>query len=412
MALALGLGSLFNHSATPNLSFIVDAVTESIRYLTIGQINPGDELCIFYGHNLWFQPLEISTAVEDSTPVVPDEGDGWSALPGLDEVPLNPFDNGDPTETIAESDLPFIRYRPPPEEEEMETIRTIEAWAVDIPKPQHITTLLKWLKQSGLETSELGHLKRIRKQESTTLLLTTSETPPPLPGGLDLSEPYIVTVPASYALTTTSLALKSTLWPTVFAPRRKDETEPWSRAKVCWAWKAMQVTVQAAMNARVHGELPIAAHVPVPIEGEGSYSQSFTAHDTRISTHHPLRHAAINVTRQIADHSSSTRSTSMPPGNDVSLATSLNAENGVNYLLTGLTLFITHEPCIMCSMALLHSRVKEIVYLYPMIATGGCGGVACLPTLQGVNHRFHIFRWKVEDYPISVDLSIDSTIDA
>ena len=159
-------------------------------------------------------------------------------------------------------------------------------------------------------------------------------------------------------------------------------------------------------------QLPIAAYVPVPIEGEGSYSQSFTAHDTRKSTHHPLRHAVINVTRQIADHSSSTRSTSTPPDNDVSLPTSPNAENGVHYLLTGLTLFITHEPCIMCSMALLHSRVKEIVYLYPMTATGGCGSVACLPTLQGVNHRFHIFRWRAEDYPISVDLSTDPTIDA
>lgn len=50
----------------------------------------------------------------------------------------------------------------------------------------------------------------------------------------------------------------------------------------------------------------------------------------------------------------------------------------------------------MCSMALLHSRVKEVFYLYPMPLTGGCGSLVCLPQLKGVNHRFGIARWNVE----------------
>ena len=70
------------------------------------------------------------------------------------------------------------------------------------------------------------------------------------------------------------------------------------------------------------------------------------------------------------------------------------ARNGAHYLLTDLTLFLSHEPCIMCSLALLHSRVKEIFYLVPMSKTGGCGSIACLPKLPGVNHRFTIGRWK------------------
>lgn len=62
----------------------------------------------------------------------------------------------------------------------------------------------------------------------------------------------------------------------------------------------------------------------------------------------------------------------------------------------------------MCSMALLHSRVKEVFYLMPMNKTGGCGGLACLPMLQGVNHRFEICVWKV---PVP-DILINETLDA
>ena len=89
-------------------------------------------------------------------------------------------------------------------------------------------------------------------------------------------------------------------------------------------------------------------------------------------------------------------------------------KNGTNYLLTDLTFFITHEPCIMCSMALLHSRVKEVIYLYPMSATGGCGGSVCLPTLKGVNHRFSICQWRSGSRLslFSHNLHVQTTIDA
>ena len=67
----------------------------------------------------------------------------------------------------------------------------------------------------------------------------------------------------------------------------------------------------------------------------------------------------------------------------------------------------------MCSMALLHSRVKEVFFLVPMQRTGGCGGAVCVPKLDGVNHRFAIGRWKTGAGSISVEgLEIDENIDS
>ncbi|KAF9207663.1 hypothetical protein CPC16_011586 [Podila verticillata] len=58
MALALGLGSMFNHSKEPNVGFQRDFENKMIRYSTLRDVAPGEELCISYGPNLWFPDME------------------------------------------------------------------------------------------------------------------------------------------------------------------------------------------------------------------------------------------------------------------------------------------------------------------------------------------------------------------
>ncbi|GJE88341.1 SET domain-containing cytidine deaminase-like protein [Phanerochaete sordida] len=431
MALALGLGSLFNHSRTPNVSYTLDPDTESIRYTTTRVIEEGEELCIFYGHKLWFEPTDIEDATREDDE--PDDGWGGLSLVGNeeaeDEDPLAFLLDGDDEEIIPEDQLPFVRMKLIDDEAEDEpsAVITEPAWVVDISEPRHTNTLLKWLKQSGLDTPSLAHLKRVRKHDGkTTLLLTSaalSPEAPALPSDIPLSEPYTLDVPKGPALTQEAMKAKATFWPTIYAPRKKGELEPLTRGQVRWAWDAVRTVISEARTAKKRGELPIVAHVPVPYDPEVKESTQLlsplTGYDTRQSTSHPLRHAVLNLVRNVADYRAQPTdaarepTTAAPAPSSASSADAEASRNGAHYLLTSLTAFLSHEPCIMCSMALLHSRVKEVFYLRAMDQTGGCGGCACVPKLEGVNHRFAVARWTQGVDALAGDaLDVDEATDA
>lgn len=59
-ALALGLGSMFNHSTKQqNVGWIRNTETEVIVYTALRDIKAGEELCISYGSvRLWFEDSE------------------------------------------------------------------------------------------------------------------------------------------------------------------------------------------------------------------------------------------------------------------------------------------------------------------------------------------------------------------
>ncbi|WED44506.1 tRNA adenosine(34) deaminase TadA [Legionella cardiaca] len=66
------------------------------------------------------------------------------------------------------------------------------------------------------------------------------------------------------------------------------------------------------------------------------------------------------------------------------------AKNCCNYRLLNTTLYVTLEPCVMCAGALVHARVKRIVFATRDFKAGAAGSVYNL--LQGypLNHQIHI----------------------
>ena len=61
-----------------------------------------------------------------------------------------------------------------------------------------------------------------------------------------------------------------------------------------------------------------------------------------------------------------------------------------NYRLTGATLYVTLEPCAMCAAALVHARVRRLVFGCDDPRTGAAGSLYDIPRDGRLNHRVEV----------------------
>ena len=62
-----------------------------------------------------------------------------------------------------------------------------------------------------------------------------------------------------------------------------------------------------------------------------------------------------------------------------------------SYRLTDTTLYVTLEPCVMCAAAMVHARVRRLVFGAWDPRAGGAGSIVNVFTLPGLNHRVDVF---------------------
>ncbi len=78
------------------------------------------------------------------------------------------------------------------------------------------------------------------------------------------------------------------------------------------------------------------------------------------------------------------------------LALGQAAQAVANWRLVGATLYVTKEPCPMCSGATLMARLKRVVYAVPDTKMGCLGGALDLNGLPHSNHHLEITRGVLE----------------
>ena len=119
---------------------------------------------------------------------------------------------------------------------------------------------------------------------------------------------------------------------------------------------AMRLALDQAQNAWLVGEVPVGA----VILREGKVIA--TGYNRPITTHDPTAHAEIVALRHAA--------------------TLLG-----NYRLPECELVVTLEPCAMCSMALLHARLRRVVFGAADPKTGAAGSLLNLFAEPRLNHH-------------------------
>jgi tRNA(adenine34) deaminase len=118
----------------------------------------------------------------------------------------------------------------------------------------------------------------------------------------------------------------------------------------------MQLALEQARLAAAEGEVPVGAVVVK----DGQLVS--TGRNAPIGGHDPTAHAEVQALRAAAQ--------------------SLG-----NYRLNGCTLYVTLEPCAMCSGAMLHARLDRVVFGAADAKTGAAGGLLNLFAQPGLNHR-------------------------
>jgi tRNA-specific adenosine deaminase 3 len=101
---------------------------------------------------------------------------------------------------------------------------------------------------------------------------------------------------------------------------------------------------------------------------------------------HPLHHSVMAAIDLVAR----SQGGGSLPITDISPTPNKEA-SPASYLCTDCEIYLSHEPCIMCCMALLHSRAKT-VFFAESCPGGGLISQVRLHTLPSINHRFQVFQ--------------------
>ena len=68
------------------------------------------------------------------------------------------------------------------------------------------------------------------------------------------------------------------------------------------------------------------------------------------------------------------------------------------YLMCSLDVYVKNEPCLMCAMALVHSRTRRLFFSNPS-PNGGFQTLTKMHTIEELNHSFEVFRIsQMEEY--------------
>ena len=143
-------------------------------------------------------------------------------------------------------------------------------------------------------------------------------------------------------------------------------TDPLDIAQQAIDQKWMAVAMQLAELAELKGEVPVGA---VLVKDDVMIASGF---NLSILNNDPTAHAEMECIRQAGQVLE-------------------------NYRMLDTTLYVTLEPCAMCAGAIVHGRIKRVVYGADDLKTGAAGSVINLLQHAQFNHQLQVTSGVLAD---------------
>lgn len=349
------------------------------------------------------------------------------AVPRKDPAPGLMEQRGDEKTRSPEQEPEPWQALPVLSEQQSKDVELVLAYAAPILDKRQTSRLLQEVSAVHPLRAQ-PHLKRVRPSRDASrphaleLLLCLAGPaagarslaellPQPAVDPRGLGQPFLVPVPARPPLTRGQFEEARAHWPTSFHEDRQVTRALAGRLFSAQEQTAMQAhmerAVWAARQAAARGLRAVGSVVVDPSSGR----VLATGHDCS-SAASPLLHATMVCIDLVARGQGrgaydlgaypacSFAPALAPLGVRVGSVRKLDEDGDVHadslpYVCTGYDLYVTREPCAMCAMALVHSRVQRVFYGAPS-PDGALGTRFRIHARPDLNHRFQVFRGVLE----------------
>lgn len=286
-----------------------------------------------------------------------------------------------------------------PEDIAAEALPLVEVYVGTIPEKKFIRNAIIDLNRV-LPVSVLQHLKRVK--EDQIIICCTSE------GseyevlaclsklGFDLklikSQLKVISVTNCPPKTRKQFLFSNKLWPTNFHEDKYLESlvsnTVFSNSEIKEHEKWMRMAIEAAKRSKTRSGTVII---------EPSKNELIAvASDSR--NEHPLKHSVMVAVDLVARAQGGGAWDAHPAdffSKTLISECNRNSED-TPYLCTGYYVYTTREPCTMCAMALVHSRVKRVFYGI-FSQNGALGSLQKIHTVRNLNHHYEVFKGLLQN---------------
>lgn len=295
------------------------------------------------------------------------------------------------------------------DEKYYDQMATLKIYSAKLESLKKISNLIKKLNEI-LPIPSLQHLKRVKREGNDTYVILDTvpetEVEPPAkrlkleeseciqelkskgfhPEAYDISEIVISEVPRYGPKTRLQYNKSMEFWPVNFHPEKKLEKmmseEVFNKDENKIHVDNMKYVIKEAIARRKNFSLVV-----------DPSSKGYIAKGWDMSENHPLHHAVMVVVDAVA-YTQEGGAWDLP-FKDLTFDIfdfKKEEDDSAPYLCTGYDLYVFREPCVMCAMALVHSRIKRVFFHVKNANRGAFVSKCQIHTIKDLNHHYDVFQ--------------------